>query len=95
LGTTSGDEQVTATSPTTTRSFTPPQLAQRWGVSPDRIRAMVRSGRLKGFNIAEPGERPQFRITPEVVEQFEAGVVVKPKSKTPPRRRVGSVESFV
>jgi len=78
------------------RAYTPPQLAKRWAVSDDRIRAMIRSGRLRAFNLAEPGERPQFRITVEAVEAFENGKSVKPKpSPKRPRRPVGPVRSII
>jgi hypothetical protein len=78
------------------RAFTPPQLAKRWAVSPDRIRAMIRSGRLAAFNLAEPGDRAQFRISVEAVETFEKGRQIRPPAKPHrPRQRIGPVRSFV
>lgn len=79
----------------TERAYTPPQLAKRWAVSPDRIRAMIRSGRLAAFNLADPGERPQFRIGADAVEAFERGQEVQTPVRRQARRRLPPVEEII
>lgn len=47
--------------------YTPLQVAERWGTTPDNIRKLFRKGRLKGFR---PGRR-SIRIYAEAVEEYE------------------------
>ena len=52
--------------------LTPPQLAARWGVSPTKILAWIRSGELQAFDAAtRRGGRPRYLIAEEAVEAFE------------------------
>lgn len=53
--------------------YTPPKLAQRWGVKPEKVIAFIRSGELRAFDISKhPGVgKPRFRISPEAVADFE------------------------
>lgn len=40
--------------------ITPPALARRWGVSPDKVLALLKSGQLRGVNLAiNPNGRPR------------------------------------
>ncbi len=84
---------------TTALTFTPPQVAKRWRCSPDRVRDLIRTGNLEAFNMAEPGERPQYRVSAEAVARFERSRSVTGKIPTtkPTRRRrpAGAVKSFV
>ena len=70
-------------------SYTPPQLAARWGVQDDKVRALIASGELKAFNIAldKNGSRPRWRILPEEVERFEQARSNHQPEKKPRRRR--------
>jgi hypothetical protein len=54
--------------------LTPPQLAKRWSVSPAKVLGWIRRGELAALNLADTpsGKRPRWRVTPEVVQQFEA-----------------------
>jgi len=61
--------------------YTPPQLARRWKRKPESIIRMIRDGRLAGFNLAAPGKRPQWRISPEAVQAFEQGQLPQPKQQ--------------
>ena len=57
----------------TDRASTPPQLGKRWGIKPERVIAMIRSGELRGFDISKtPGVgRPRYRVTPDAIIEFE------------------------
>jgi transposase len=71
----------------TARGYTVADLANRFRVSPDRVRAWVRSGRLKALNVADARcGRPRFVVTPEAVAEFErqAAAATPP---IPPRRK--------
>jgi hypothetical protein len=55
--------------------LSPPGLARRWGVSVDKILALIARGQLPGaFNSAleiGPGKRPRWKIPFTTVEEFE------------------------
>lgn len=56
----------------TATTLTPPELARRWQVSPEKIVTMLRNGTLHGFDVALPGSRrPRFRINLSEVIAFE------------------------
>ena len=69
--------------------ITPPQLARRWGVSPDKVLALLKSGQLKGCNLAiDPTGRARWRIPLCEIKRFEEARSSKPPvSKTRRRRR--------
>jgi hypothetical protein len=76
--------------------YTPRELAHRWRVSPDRIRALVRSGELPALNLATTrGGRPRLVILPEAVAAFERGrSAATPPKKPQRRRRVAAAVDF-
>ena len=44
-------------------SLTPPELAKRYGIHPDKIRLWINWGELRASNLAtKPGGRPQWRV---------------------------------
>lgn len=52
--------------------ITPPQLAQRLGVSPDKILKWIARGELAALNVASDRKgRPRWVITPEALAAFE------------------------
>jgi excisionase family DNA binding protein len=52
--------------------ISPPELARRWGISVDKVRAWIRSGELRAVNAARrPGGRPRWLIGLEDLEAFE------------------------
>jgi hypothetical protein len=76
--------------------FSVADLARRWRISPDKIRAFLAKGELIGVNVAaNMSGRPQWRISPEAVQLFE-----KRRSSAPPpkparrQRRTGYVDYF-
>jgi hypothetical protein len=63
-------------------------LCHRWKVGPDKIRGFLRRGELVGVNLATTlAGKPQWRITPESVEQFERRRSSAPLPKPTRRRR--------
>jgi hypothetical protein len=66
--------------------MTPPQVAQKWGVSPEKILVWIRSGELRAINGAtKAGGRPRYLIDPADLEMFETRRSVVAKA-LPPRR---------
>lgn len=52
--------------------LTPPELAKRWRIKPDRVLVLIRSGELRAFDVASRGaRRPRFRIPPDAIIEFE------------------------
>jgi hypothetical protein len=75
-------------------NWTPPEIAKRWRVSEDKVLALIRSGRLRAFDVASPGSsRPRWRVPLDALLAFEAGraPVEAPKKR---RRREASVIEF-
>ena len=65
--------------------MTPPQLAEMWGVSADKIVSFIRSGELRAIDISTNlGGRPRFLIDKRDIEAFELSRTVIPP---PPRQR--------
>lgn len=63
------------------------QLARRWGVSPKKIRAMLKRGILRGFDVGFG--RTQVRIPPESIrEAEEQRLSVKPRAPRRQRREI-------
>ncbi len=55
------------------QGWTPPELAERLGVSPDKILAWIRSGELPAVNVStRRGGRPRYLINREGLTIFEA-----------------------
>jgi hypothetical protein len=75
------------------RRFTPPKLAKFWGISPDKITALIKAGQLDAIDLASPGsKRPRYSISEESIVAFEARrAVITPTSKSQRRRAVLSV----
>jgi excisionase family DNA binding protein len=78
------------------RGLTVADVAVRYRVSPDKVRRWIDRGELAAVNTADdPCGRPQLRITPEAVAEFErrrAGG--KPARPTRRRRRPEAVVDF-
>ena len=68
--------------------YTVADLCQRWRIGGDKIRALIRAGRLTAINTAmNESTKPRFVILPEEVSRFEQRRAVGPTPKTPKRRR--------
>ena len=71
-----------------TRCLSVAQLAHRWGVSPRKVRAMIRRGKVEAFDVGAAG-RQQLRISPESIAEAEGRLAVKPPQ---PRRRREAID---
>lgn len=72
-------------------------LARRWKVGEDKVRAFLRTGELIGVNAAANlSARPQWRITRESIELFERRRSSAPPSKQPcsRRRQLGQTDYY-
>ena len=66
----------------TRQKLTPPEIAKRWGVSPEQIIRFIRSGELRAINVAtNPAGRPRFLIDIRDLQVFEQRRSVSPTSK--------------
>jgi len=65
---------------------TPPQIAERLGVSPEKVQGWCASGKLRAVNVSD-GSRPRWKISPEALEEFLAGRESRPQVKPVRRRR--------
>jgi hypothetical protein len=82
---------------TATPMMTPPEVARRWRVSPDKVVGFIRSGMLRAADLASAtSSRPRYRIDMADVLAFEASRAAKPLPKPIRRRkpRNGSVVEF-
>ncbi len=69
--------------------LTPPQVAERYGASPDTVRGWIERGELRAVNIARPGsKRARYRIEPDALDEFDRKKVPNVAPPTPKRRRV-------
>jgi excisionase family DNA binding protein len=80
------------------RWLTPPEVARRIGVMPDKILAWIHSGELRAINAATSlSGRPRYRISPEDLEAFLAARAVMPpppKHRRAKRRQDGVTEFY-
>ncbi|MEX0936487.1 MAG: helix-turn-helix domain-containing protein [Pirellulales bacterium] len=61
------------------RYLTPNQLARELKVSPDKVRAMIKSNRLKARDVSGPGKRARYLIDREDLKALDV--------EAPPARR--------
>jgi len=67
------------------RAMTPPAVAERLGVDPDRVRGWIVRGELRAVDVSErPGQgRPRYRVLLEDLDAFLTARAVAPPA---PRR---------
>jgi excisionase family DNA binding protein len=74
------------------RPMTVPEVAKLLRVSPDKVLSWIRSGRLRGYNIAErENGRPKYRVNPDDLQAFtQQRAITQPAPKGRPvgRRRI-------
>jgi len=70
--------------------LTPPEVAKRYGVSPDTVRSWIENGQLKATNIGQGKKKPRFRIEPQALEEFDRRRTAESKPPTPAKRRRSS-----
>jgi hypothetical protein len=76
--------------------LTPPAVASRLGVSPDKVRYWCASGELPAVDVAQRrGGRPRYRVSLAGPEVFLAGRSAAPVPRTRRRgRRMAGVIQF-
>lgn len=67
--------------------LTPPQVAKRYGVSPDTVRAWIVSGNLRAVNVGEGRQRPRYRVPAEALKELDAKRPARVAPKAPAQRR--------
>lgn len=74
-------------------TYTTKQVAERWGVSPNKVQAWIRSGDLAAFNVASAAcSRPRYRVAERAIRDFEESRSVSPP---PTPRRLPPVPSLL
>lgn len=80
------------------RYLTPADVAQRYGVSEDKVAFWIRAGELRAINLATRRTgRPRWKIAPADLVIFESGRAATPVESSPRRRRQqppGVIEFF-
>ena len=73
----------------TEHALTPPELARRYRISPDKVRRWIMSGQLRAVDVStRPGiGKPRWRIHPTDLLAFENSRTARPPAKTTRRRR--------
>lgn len=72
----------------TGRYLSPPAVAERLGISPEKVISWIVSGELRAANVASRGSsRPRWRIAPESLDDFLAA---RSASPSPPNKRRAS-----
>ncbi len=72
----------------TDRALSPPALAEKLRVKPQKVLGWIKDGQLKAVNVAESrAGRPRWRILPEAIEEFLTARSSTPESPEPRRRR--------
>ena len=70
------------------RKLTPPEVARRYRVSPDKVLIWIRRGELRAVNVATTaGGRPRFLIDEADLAVFENRRTAGPQPKVSRRRR--------
>ena len=65
-----------------THKITPPQLADAWGISVDKIHSWILSGELQAINAAtRSGGKPRYLIDVEDLADFERRRQVQPPAR--------------
>ena len=80
----------------TEQTLTPPEVAERYRVSADKVRDWIVSGQLRAIDIStKPGiGRPRWRIHATDLIAFENSRTVNPSVKPTRRRRKADVIEY-
>ena len=78
-----------STPTTKRRDLTPPKVAKRYGISPEKVVHWILTGELRAINVATNpnGLRPRYRIDEADLEDFERRRAVSGPAPKPTRRR--------
>jgi excisionase family DNA binding protein len=85
--------------PQQNRPLTVPEVAKFLRVRPDKVLSWIRSGRLRGYNVAErESGRPKYRVNPDDLEAFmQQRAIIQPAPKGRPagrHRRIPTVPAW-
>ena len=90
IGNVSGSNTICAASGLTVRD-----VARRYRVGEDKVRAWIKTGELAAINTAATlCAKPRFVITVEAIQRFEAKRTVCPPPKVKRRRRQSEVKDY-
>jgi excisionase family DNA binding protein len=64
--------------------LTPPEVARRYGVSPDTVRAWIVAGDLRAVSVGK-GHRARYRVPADALEEFAAKRPARVVPKAPPQ----------
>jgi excisionase family DNA binding protein len=70
-----------------TAGLTVAEVARRYRVSPDKVRAWIRRGELSAINTATPPGKARFVVLPHHLADFERRRAAAPPPKPQRRRR--------
>lgn len=74
--------------------LTPPQVAKRYGVSPDTVRMWIERGELRAMNVGKGATRPRYRIEPDALAELDkkrGANIVPPTPRKRRRKRVSDL----
>jgi transposase len=79
----------------TRTKLSPPMIAARFGVSPEKVIGWIRRGELRAIDVAtRRGRRPRYLVDVNDLAAFERSRHVEPVTKSVRRRRSPRVISF-
>lgn len=79
----------------TNRAISTAQFAARYSIGIRKALALIAAGHVTAVNVAtDPRARPQWRITPTAIEEFERRRAAQPKA-TPRRRKAAKTEDVI
>ena len=66
--------------------FTPPEVAKKYGVSPDTVRRWIKGDALSAVNVGK-GTRPRYRVSADALKEFDATRPAEDVPEAPAARR--------
>lgn len=69
-----------------TKRLTPPQVAERYGVSPDTVRRWITNGDLPATDVGKGG-RPRYKVSADNLKEFDKQRVAQASPAKPVKRR--------
>jgi hypothetical protein len=81
--------------PSPAAGFTVADVARRYRVGEDKVRAWIKSGKLGAINTRDTScSKPRYVVLPEHLAAFEKARSVAPPPKAPKRRRPAGQKDF-
>lgn len=75
---------------------TPPKLAERLGVSPEKVLTWIKNGELRAVDVSESrGGRPRWRIAESDIELFLTRRSVSPATPIKRTRRAAAASDVI